>query len=571
MFARSPAAERSPQDDLDTLCAARPAQAQAPKGHAGPNRRLNGWDAAGMLAGFLLTLTVTCVLSRGRIFWEDETLGWMLLHDPSWRHMVEVWKAGADGGGFLFYLTGRGWFALFGSANLSFRLYSSTCFGLAFAVTWAAARRFYGTGVVAFALFNTWFYSPPFTMHMREGRFYGLFILSVSLAVWLALVLAETPEPTPPKFYALLFCAHALVTTSHLLGIVYSAFLLAATVVLDRLGQRWRPRLYLCGALSWLLLVPERANILASANVGKPHFWTRPPNGWDVLGVYTASSAEITLVLLGLICLVSCGAVWSLRKGQANPFRAAYRERRPVYIAAGALLLVPVAFLLEGLVSTWLFNNRYLLPVTVGVVYLTAEGLELVRSLAPARVFQRYGSLVRGLGGVAVAGWVALLLFWVFHHVAEFTTSTREYTAELTAMLPKGIPVVCEDAFSFTELVGRQHTSGVRYTFLLDWAQSVSPAAPQLEITQYHLMEIWRKVGFFPGSIEPIDEFLKDHDTFFVVHAGPPGPTIGTPEIGNPLAQRFADNPAYTVRQYTQLDRPRGVRDTVWLVSRRKH
>lgn len=566
MFARSVAPER-PHGSAAPASEPPPGE---PNTHAGPSGRLGAWDAAGMLAGFLLALTATCVLSRGRIFWEDETLGWMLLHDPSWHHMVGAWRAGADGGGFLFYLTGRGWFRLFGSANLSFRLYSSTCFGLAFAVTWAAARRFYGTGVVALALFNTWFFSPPFTMHMREGRFYGLFILAVSLAFWLALVLGDTPERTPRKFYVLLFCVHAVLTTSHLLGIVYSVFLLASIVALDRLRHRSRPLLYASGALSWLLLVPERANIFASASVGRPHFWTRPPNGWDVLGIYTGSSAEITLVLLALICLLGCGAMWSVRTGRVNPFRAAYRERRPVYIVTGALLLVPVLFLFEGLVFTWLFNNRYLLPITVATVYLTAEGLQLLRSFIPVRVFERPHSPLRWLGGATLAGWTALLLFWVFHHVKEFSTSTREYTAELTAMLPKGPPVVCEDAFSFTELVGRQHASGVRYTFLLDWAQSLSQNAPPLEITQYHLMEIWRQVGFFPGSIEPIDEFLKTHETFYVVHAGPPVPSTTPPEIGNPLAQRFAHNPAYTIRKFGQLDRPFGVRDTIWVVSRRK-
>ncbi len=565
-FARG--APPAPPEQPPTPEPSRPAEGNRAEGWAS---RLGAWDWAGMLVGFLLTLTVTCVLSRGRIFWEDETLGWMLLHDPSWHHMVQAWKTGADGGGFSFYLIGRGWFGLFGSTDLAFRLYSSTCFGLAFAVTWAAARRFYPTGIVALALFNTWFFSPPFTLHMREGRFYGLLILGVSLAFWLALVLADVPRPTPRKFYVLLFLTHGLLTTSHLLGVVFSFFLLAAIVVLDRLRHRWRPVLYLSGALAWLLLLPERANIFASANVGKPHFWTRPPNGWDVVGVYTGSSPEITLVLCALLCLVGCGVLWSLHSGRENALCVAYRERRPVYIVTGALLLVPVAFLLEGLVSAWLFNNRYLLPITVAVAYVTAEGLQLLLSLVPAGFFGRRDGKsmgLRWLGGAAVAGWAALLLFWVFHHVKEFSPSAPDYTAQLSALLPKGEPVVCEDAFSFTELIGRQHDSGVRYTFLLDWPQSISASAPKLEITQYHLMEIWRKVGFFSGSIEPIDEFLAHNDTFLVVHAGPAAPSRLPPEIGNPLALRFAQNPAYTVRKYAQLDRPGAVRDTVWLVSR---
>ncbi len=74
----------------------------------------------------------------------------MLLRDPSWHHMVQAWRAGADGGDFTFYLTGRAWLRVFGASEVSFRLYSSSCFALVFTVMWIAARKFYTTGVVAF-------------------------------------------------------------------------------------------------------------------------------------------------------------------------------------------------------------------------------------------------------------------------------------------------------------------------------------------------------------------------------------------------------------------------------------
>ena len=81
-----------------------------------------GWDLAGMAAGFLLALLIPVALSRGRIFWEDEMLGWMLLRDPSWRHMLFAYNQGADGGGFSFYLLGHAWFAVFGQPALGWRL-----------------------------------------------------------------------------------------------------------------------------------------------------------------------------------------------------------------------------------------------------------------------------------------------------------------------------------------------------------------------------------------------------------------------------------------------------------------
>ena len=532
---------------------------------ASKGNRLTRWDLAGMLAGCLYALAITGVLSRGRIFWEDEMLGWMLLRDPSWRHMLLAYNAGADGGGFTFYLTGRAWLHLFGPSELAFRLYSATCFGLAFAVTWAAMRRFYSIGIVAFAISNTWFFSPPFVEHMTEGRFYGLLVLGVSLAVWLAFRLADLQTPTPARFYAITFFVHALLTTSHLLGVAFSASLLAATVLLDLLAQRTRPLLYLAGAASWLLLVPERANLRASAAVGKPHFWTKPPRLADVIAVYTGSCKEIALVLAILLLLAGFALLRS-RNATAS-LRAGYAARRPVYVITGVLLLVPAAFYAEGLIGIWLFNDRYLLPITVAVAYGTAELLQIVRSqriLSPLRL----PPLLR-LASPWAAGLVflAAMLFWDLKHLRNFSESPRDYTAQLTALLPRGMPVVCEDAFSFTDLIGRQHASGVPYVYLLDWQGSLSPSAPRLEVTQFHLMENWRTVGYFSGSIEPIDEFLQRNEAFLVVHAEPYPPNALPPEIGNPLAERFAHDPAYEVRPVAELQRYKK-RDVVYLVCR---
>ncbi len=160
---------------------------------------LSRTDWLWMFAGLAVCLLICCVFTRGRIFWEDEMLGWMLVHDPSWNHMVAAWKAGADGGGFLFYLLGRAWFAVFGGSNVSFRLISAVCFGLAFCVTWAAGRRFYGVGPVALGLFNTWFFSPPMVIHMAEGRFYGLLVLTTSLVMWLVLDPVPGGDKRPGK------------------------------------------------------------------------------------------------------------------------------------------------------------------------------------------------------------------------------------------------------------------------------------------------------------------------------------------------------------------------------------
>lgn len=544
---------------------ANPSQSPLPKPRIDPQRKdrppLSRRDAAWMGLGLLLTFVVSYMLGVHRVFWEDEMLGWMLLTDPSWHHMISAWKLGADGGGFAFYLSGRLWFWFFGPSEISFRFYSAACFGLAFCVLWIALRRFYERRTVAFALFNTWFFSPPIVTHMAEGRFYGLLMLGVALAAWLVLKADET-SGTPAYVCVLMFLAHGLLTTSHLLGVVYSATLLASLIFLDWMRGRFRLVLYLSAAVTWLLLLPERAAMRASAQVGNPHFWTTPPNLSRLIGAYSAFSSEVAAVLLGL----GVALFLMLRRSPAGwkaEVRRAYTARRPAYVVASALLLVPVEIMLEGLVGPSLFINRYLMPVAIAQAYLTAEAVHLLSwpRLLGARRERKPWFLPS-----AVLGFSIILLLWDFEHLAGTVMPHKNLTDRLTARLPKGVPVLCEDAWIFTELIGRQHASGVQYIYLLDWAQSTSAAAPRLEVTEYHLMENWKKVGYFAGSIQYRDEFLKQNSRFLLIHTKPSVQEKEPPMIGNPLLDRFRNDPAYQVLRYGGKT-PAGLPET-WLVCR---
>ena len=534
----------------------------------GADRLQMGWpDAVWISLGILFTLAISYVFGRGRIFWEDEMLGWMLLHDPSWHHMVQAWKMGADAGGFAFYLTGRAWFHVFGSSEVSFRMYSGADFAAAFVVLWVAARRYYGAGTVAFALFNTFFFSPPLMLQMGEGRFYGLLVLSTALVVAVVLWPEQRSRRAQSGLCALAFLANGLLTTSHLLGVVYSALLLVALVFLDRVRGGMRPMLYAATAASWLLLLPERAAIVASLRAGKPHFWITQPSVLDLLSAYGAFSVEIAAVL-ALLAVLLVVAFRMEGEREMSRARAGYRARLPIYVVTAALLLAPLAFYGEGLVWQPIFISRYLLPVVIAQALLTAEALTLIpwgvilSRLLPGRALG--GRVPQALG---VGCFAAMTLVWVFREVLPQAVEHRNYTDAVSAMLPRGMPVLCEDALSFTELIGRQHASGVRYMYLLDWPESVRPSAPRGEVSEYHLMENWRRAGYFGGSIEDRDAFLRHHREFLVLHAGTAvGPDAHT-VVGNPLLQRFSVDPAYTVKRWASV-RSGKIVEGAWLVCR---
>jgi len=506
-----------------------------------------------MACGFLFAVAVSLTLGRGRIFWEDEMLGWMVLTDPSWHHMVQAWKLGADGGGFAFYLTCRGWLHLFGPSETAFRLYSATCFGLAFVLNWLTMRRFYGSPSTGFALFATYFLSPPILLHLAEGRFYGLLMLAVSAAVWLTVKLQEVQNGTPSGAYLLAFAAHALLTTSHLLGVVYSFFILCSMVLLDRLNGRFRPLLYASVAASWLLLLAELPAIRASAAVGKPWFWTTRPGISRFVGVYIGFSPELG-ALLGALAILAAIAVWRRPVGWRFALAQACRVRRTAFVVALSLLLVPLAFLIEGFAGPSLFIDRYTIPVSLATAFVLAEAMQLIDWWPAAKA--------RWLGALALAatvGWLVLV------HLPNYQMPQFDYTGRLASTLPKNVPVLLEDAWSFTEIIGRQHDSGVQFLYPLDWAQSTSPQAPRLEVTQYNLMKNWRTAGYFSGSIVDLPAFLERTPRFLVV-ANDPLDAVQPRFLGNPLVLRFSKTPGYTVERYVTL-KDRGKQVSAWMIT----
>jgi hypothetical protein len=227
-------------------------------------------------------------------------------------------------------------------------------------------------------------------------------------------------------------------------------------------------------------------------------------------------------------------------------------RRQPLYVYTAVIYLLPSFLLLEGLFGPPLCVPRYLAPVAAGTVFLIAELCMMIQALLPAWLRESAAA-----GTLCLATLLICLLAYDIFYLARYNAGLqKDYTGTLTSQLPKSVPVVCEDGFAFTELIALQHDSEVPYTFLLDWKTAVAPRAPKVEVTQYHLMENWKKHGFFSGSIRGRDEFLLHTPVFYTlsfvdsVQADPFKPPTSVeryPSIGNPLHVELAANPEYKV------------------------
>ena len=504
-----------------------------------------------LLAIVAYSLVFAHFCAHGRIFWEDEMLGSVLLKDPSFSHMIAGWRHGDDGGGLAFYLTGRAWFLIFGSSVGSFRAYSQMCFSLAMVFCWLSMRRFYRPLVVAASILGVWLISPEIPGHMIEGRFYGLLVASFACGTWLCL--QSTSRKITPLLYLATFCAHLLLTSSHVLGIVYSAALLTTTILLDRTDGRWRPKLYGTIVTSWLILIPSLQAIRASAAVGNPHFWTTEPTLLFFLIDYTGYSKHLlTLFTVGAVLLG-----WKLRSREGRELlRLAYKERTPAFVFMGICFSIPALFYIEGLFGPPLCISRYLLPVLVATTFAGAELLTMLRAaylkFAPER------PMIVAAASIALFSMVVL---YDLVYVAPKVPLHKDYRPALAGQMPQDAPLVCEDAFAFTEFVGPSAPPNLNCVFLLDWSNSVSPKAPLVEVTQYHLMQNWKESGYYSDLILPSQHFIQETPHFYTVSFSEVMPRVFAAPvvvdrltlIGSDLHTRLSRDSRYHVTLYKSL------------------
>ena len=526
-------------------------------------RALRGWTATEILvltSCCLYLLIFARAASRGIPFWFDEVMGWVPAADPSLRHMLYSWSHGVDGGGIGFYLVERCWFRIFGDSDVSSRLLSSVGFTTAFCLTWAAARQFFSARVVAISITLTWLFSGTLNDQLAQARFYGIF---VAAAAWVVLCYLRSTRQNinSGNQLALTFMGHVALVSFHVLGALYSGATLLALMADDNRRGKARPKLYLSIVAAWGVLVLSFEGLRSTSRVGKPYFWIVEPHLPDLLAVYYAWSWPLLVVGVLVLCLC-CWRLAHSRKGAQQRLRRVWNdsERMEMWFLVGAWFAIPLALFCYSRIGDPIFYSRYFLPEVIPVTLAFAAALQyawpgLEDPALPGPLLWGFAAAI----GLLVAGYDAHLL------LRQWKLSASGYRERIESIAPTGLPVVFESAFDFTEVLPR-HTPDVqvRYRFLLDWADALDPTSPRGDVANYHLMENWKKVGYFSSDIDYAENFLEHTRSFVVVEGG----------AQRWLQHRILGNPNYecrmigTVRNGTY----RNGADTegIWLVTRVK-
>jgi Dolichyl-phosphate-mannose-protein mannosyltransferase len=483
-----------------------------------------------LLGCSVLSLIASCILlSVRKQPWMDEIFTWKEASDPSLWHLYSAVQHGADGGQPLFYTTVWLWRHAFGGGVLTLRLYSCVAMCGALIVTWRTIRRSYGMWATAVGVLMIWGASTWLLDQNAEARFYGLYILTVAIAVDLYTRLTEQTEPKVGLLIGVLLAQAALVLT-HVLGILYGGVILLALIFSDFRTHRFRAKVYLFHVAGWLALLIWIPAIRSSVAAGRPHGWIQI-QPWPVVldsyafgdfiewlsvlqneGTVMAFNVARHLVQLAIYIPVAVVLVQFVRRifarsGQriSEPRDA---QRDALLTVAFALLSVPILLAVLSRLVSPVFLPRYVLPGGIGMAIILADFADTAGADLTHFRSKPYRLLWPILVGILLICPISSAIVAPTPYAISSYLDVERIDREIA---PDAV-VVAGWQEDFVRLM-RLSDHPERYYFLLDWPTALE--GPRAFVLDYHLMQAYRQAGYFSQNIRDRDTFLCTHPDFF--------------------------------------------------------
>jgi hypothetical protein len=486
------------------------------------------------VAGALALTVAGLIVAPRKWMWYDEVLTYLLVTDPSWRHMMAAIAGGAEAAPPLYHVLARGWAAAFGAAPLSLRLFTDAGLGAALLLLWRALTPAFPRRVAAVALLALACGSELFFLQVAEVRYYGLLTALVALGMLLShrVMLADRP---PLGLLVATAATQAALVLAHVYGGLYGAALLLAVVLWDLGRGRVDVRRWAAYPLGWLALVPWLGVYQAQRASAHRSWMPAPTLGELARGYRFEAASEVVPFALVTAALLAAATAALRERPPAPPAPPASRAgpappgaRGALLLVAGALLTVPVMAAIVSHLVVPVFHPRYLIGAALACPVVVAYVLTLVLEASPAHgappaAFRRVARPVVAVGWVAVCG--ALLAFPVlraraFRGTVRPGTDVERLRADLRVdgAPAAALPVAVESAFDYLPLMAHSPTPGA-YTFVLDSAVALDSASHHRELLGYTLLRVYRSVGYTRGQLVDVERFVCAHPRFLVLDA----------------------------------------------------
>jgi hypothetical protein len=478
------------------------------------------------------SLSISCILiSNKKYFWNDELYSYYLLADQSFVHMLIAFHDRINNTPFLYFLTGWIWAKIFGSTELSLRLFSSLGFCVALTVTWIVLRRTYDFASTTIGVLLVFCTSELVLSQNVEARMYGLFLAFSALGVYQYDLLNRDLHNANLKSIKrktwLNTIIHTAIIHTHLLGIFYSGAILLAQLFRDKYFKVFRSKIYFSIILSWISLFFYLPSFLNQASVGYPRSWIPTPTRQDLFTFLNAPSPSflglttLTLIILlvGLKVLISHHRT----KVGSSPIQLNLEKQNSEFsllIVAYSFLTVPILVWFLSKIIKPIFIDRYMMPTILSwailFVFLFSRTIFLNHVDHPQP--EKFGFCSKVFNGNVFALLIsATFLLYPFRYAADFPGQQRPGLNDGKYGY-SDLPIVTQFSHDFTQRFhySPQHS---RYFFILDWEAALDEGSGLFTPQEYKHLDALKHnyPQYFSNHIVQSQEFLQANNHFLVL------------------------------------------------------
>jgi hypothetical protein len=335
-------------------------------------KSLQKWEYLFLVAFWLVIVGGALWQSGKEYFDNDELCTALLVSNPSFPDMWAVIRRGGELNPPLFFLIEWVIARTVGIGETALRAISFVSVAFGGWILYFTLRPLTGPRIAALSISLILGLSRTTFYLAGRARYYGLFFLLVTIAIWLAMRLRNRTQLRWPD-YVMVFVTHCLMVYLHLFGLLFSGVLLLAMIAADVLIGKWRWRLYGCiiaALVSFGAWLPTMTRQVKSAGA-------YTPPGYHTIGFFLDQLSLETPYAPIFIVIAMLGGLALMLPRSADAADEAASCNTPsgwtsLALLAAGLLAVPIATWVGSFRITALYMPRYVFPSIAGYVIITA-------------------------------------------------------------------------------------------------------------------------------------------------------------------------------------------------------
>ncbi|HBE21829.1 MAG TPA: hypothetical protein DDW51_30650 [Cyanobacteria bacterium UBA11367] len=522
----------------------------------------NKWEYLVPALASVSFLIGCAIASPKKYFWNDELLSYYLVTDPSLPHLMTAWGDTFNQSPPLYFILGWFWAKVFGSTDLSLRLFSSLAISVTLILVWIVLRRTYNFWLASIATLSVFAFSDLILYHNVEVRMYGLFSAVCALGL-LAFDTINRQEKSSPQLLVVNSLIHGFIVTTHLYGLFYSGAILAAFIIRDRYFKIFRKNVYFSIMLGWLFLLILFPTLINQSNNHAK--WFSVVDIITFINYFVLSSKFsffiFALILLSVLIYVSHDPEpRNLATSEGNSLNLV--AEISLLILAGTFIVVPVLAWIITLTIKPMLNDRYIIP-TIAIswpILLAYLSSRLFPNFTLYRQDEKlsWNNLFNKKHTIVFLILTAILIIHPIYHAKKLGYSSPKPGINDARYGYTELPIAMEAGHDFLPRV-HYSSNPNRYFHILDWEIALKNTDSAFATGDYtHLSALKRQYPVI-NSIQSQD-FIKKYDRFLVLNE----------KEQKWFEWRIKNNPQYEVKSLGIADQGAWSPLELFLVKRKK-